>query len=68
MQKMDEIDVTVLNILISEEPRYKLQGIFQGKSLIGGCHPHTPFAIHSCSKLQGFLAFSHNLPTARWSR
>ncbi len=45
--------------IVCEEPRSKLWGIFQGKSLNGGCHPETPLAIRLCSKVQGILAFSH---------
>ncbi len=42
----------------SEEPRSKLRGTFQGKSLNGGCHPKTSLAPHPC-KQEGILAFSH---------
>ncbi len=50
----------------SEEPRSKLRGIFQGKSLInGGCHPRTPLAINPCSKLQVFSLLPINNRGAR---
>ncbi len=44
---------------MSEEPRSKLRGIFQGKSQNMAASPKPPFAIHPLSKLQGILAFSH---------
>ena len=45
--------------IVREEHRSRLRCIFQGKSLSGGCHPHTPLAIQPYSKLQSILAFSH---------
>jgi pyruvate-formate lyase-activating enzyme len=41
-----------------EEPRSKLRGFFQGKSLLGAAAPKPPLAIPPPSKLGGALAFS----------